>query len=315
MHSLRRVFALCSLTLPLVLGACEASRQEEVAAAPAAGAAIPPVKEMPGIHNYRRWSEKLAQGGQPEGDKAFQALKAEGITTIITVDGAQPDVAGAERVGMKYVHIPIGYDGISKDEEARIVKAVEESSGPVFLHCHHGLHRGPAAAAVARIAVDGVSNETAVAGLKASGCSPAYDGLFRDVLFFAMPSKDTLAAIGPLPSSVKPAGVRDAMIHISDRFDYVKASQGAQWAQLPQFPDVTPAHEATMLREGFRELARTPAAQAKAADFLARLAAAEAQAGALEDALHAGDLGQADAAYDDLKGSCTACHAAYRDHD
>jgi len=163
--------------------------------------------------------------------------------------------------------------------------------------------------------LDGVSNAAAVEGLKASGCSPAYDGLFRDVLFFAPPTKEALAAIGPLPSAVKPKGVRDAMIHISDRFDYVKASQGAQWAQLPQFPDITPAHEATMLREGFRELARTPEAQAKPADFQARLGVAEAQSASLEEALRSGDLGKADAAFTQLKASCTDCHAAYRDHD
>jgi hypothetical protein len=226
-----------------------------------------------------------------------------------------PDVEAAERAGMHYVHIPIGYDGMTSDEEARIVKAVTDSPGPVYVHCHHGLHRGPAAAAVARMVLDGIDNPTAVAGLKASGCSPAYDGLFRDVLLFVPPTQAALQAVGPLPSAVKPQGVRDAMIHVSDRFDYVKASQGSQWAQLPQFPDITPAHEATMLREGFRELARTPEAQAKPADFLARLAAAEAQASTLEDALHVGNLGQADAAFTDLKASCTACHAAYRDHD
>jgi len=312
MRSLRRLLAACALTLPIVLAACESAAKDVAEVGPAP---IPAVKELPGLHNYRRWSDHVAQGAQPEGEQAFEALKAEGITTVLTVDGAMPDVEAAERLGMTYVHIPIGYDGMSKEEEAEIVKAVTESPGPVYVHCHHGLHRGPAAAAVARMVLDGVSNATAVDGLKASGCSPAYDGLFRDVLFFAPPSKEALAAIGPLPSAVKPKGVRDAMIHISDRFDYVKASQAAQWAQLPQFPDITPAHEATMLREGFRELARTPEAQAKPADFLTRLAAAEAQSAALEDALRAGDLAQADPAYTELKASCTSCHAAYRDHD
>jgi protein tyrosine phosphatase (PTP) superfamily phosphohydrolase (DUF442 family) len=313
MGPIRRTLAACLLTLPAVLAACQ-SDKPDVAAAPAAPV-VPPIKELPGLHNYRRWSEHVAQGAQPEGDKAFEALKAEGITTVVTVDGAMPDVEAAERVGLKYVHIPIGYDGISKDEEAEIVKAVSESDGPVYVHCHHGLHRGPAAAAVARMTLDGVSNEEAVAGLKASGCSPAYDGLFRDVLFFAPPSKETLQAIGPLPSAIKPKGVRDAMIHVSDHFDYIKASQGARWAQLPQFPDITPAHEATMLRETFRELARTPEAQAKPAELQAWLGEAESHSAALEDALRVGDLGKADTAFTALKESCTSCHASYRDHD
>ena len=165
MSPIRRILATCTLALPVLLGACESGKDDVAMVSPAPANMIPPIKDMPGIHNYRRWSDHVAQGGQPEGDKAFQALKAEGITTVVTVDGAMPDVEGAERVGLKYVHIPIGYDGISKDEEARIVKAVTESKGPVFVHCHHGLHRGPAAAALARMSLDGISNETAVAGL------------------------------------------------------------------------------------------------------------------------------------------------------
>jgi protein tyrosine phosphatase (PTP) superfamily phosphohydrolase (DUF442 family)/cytochrome c556 len=312
MLSLRRILPVGIVFGSLVLPGCESDRPE-AGAAPAA--AVPAIKEVPGIHHYRRWSDHVAQGGQPEGDKAFQALKAEGITTVISVDGAMPDVDAAQRLGLTYVHVPIGYDGISKDEEARIVKAVQQSKGPVFVHCHHGLHRGPAAAALARITLDGISNESAVAGLKASGCSPAYDGLFRDVLFFSVPSEQALATVGPLPAAIKPEGVRDAMVHISDRFDYVKASQADHWAQLPQFPDVSPAHEATMLREGFRELARTPEAQAMADDFKAWLTQSEEQAAQLEAALRVSDLAAADAAYTFLKGACTACHAAYRDRE
>ena len=211
MLSLRRILPVGIVFGSLVLPGCESDRPE-AGAAPAA--AVPAIKEVPGIHNYRRWSDHVAQGGQPEGDKAFQALKAEGITTVISVDGAMPDVDAAQRLGLTYVHVPIGYDGISKDEEARIVKAVQQSKGPVFVHCHHGLHRGPAAAALARITLDGISNESAVAGLKASGCSPAYDGLFRDVLFFSVPSEQVLAAI---VDGLKGGAVQD-VIHLRTQY-------------------------------------------------------------------------------------------------
>jgi len=185
--------------------------------------------------------------------------------------------------------------------------------GPVFVHCPHGLHGGPAAAAIARGAADGVSPEVAVAGLKASGCSPTYKGLFRDVLSFRAPDAATLARVGPLPSAVKPEGVRDAMVHVSDRWEFIKESEKAAWALLPAYPDVTPAHEAAMLREGFRELARLPDAQAKGAQFMAWTRASEEQAAALEAALRAEDLAAAGQAFGALKTTCNACHAEWRD--
>ncbi|MBM3986241.1 MAG: hypothetical protein FJ296_11245 [Planctomycetes bacterium] len=271
------------------------------------------LRELPGVQHYRRWSPRIAQGAQPAGDEAFAALRAQGITTLLSVDGAMPDVARAAQHGLAYVHVPIGYDGLSPDEQAAITKAVADSPGPVFVHCHHGLHRGPAAAAIARIAADGVAPEQAVAGLKESGCSPTYQGLFRDVLAFRTPDAAALARLGPLPSAVRPEGVRDAMIHINDRWDFLKASEGAKWALLPQFPDVTPAHEAAMLREGFREMARLDVARGHGEQFMAWTADAERHAGELEQALRAEAAGQAGAAFAALKQTCNACHAAWRD--
>ncbi len=294
-----------ALILGLVLPGCESPAP----GAAAAGATL----DLPGVPNWRRWSERVAQGAQPQGDAGFATLRAQGIVTVLSVDGALPDVQAAARHGLTYVHVPIGYDGLSPEEQAAIVKTVQDSPGPVFVHCHHGRHRGPAAAAIARVAAGGVSTADAEAGLRESGCSPTYTGLFRDVLAFRAPDAAALARVGPLPSAVRPAGVREAMVHVSERFDLLQASGAAAWTLLPQFPDVTPAHEASMLGEGLRELARLPDAAAKGAPFLDLARLAERQAAALEDALRAGDAQRADAAWVTLKHSCSDCHARWRD--
>lgn len=301
-----RLEPACAL-LGLLLSACGAAT-----ATPAAPADLD-LRELPGVQHYRRWSERVAQGAQPEGDEAFAALRAQGITMLLSVDGAMPDVARAEQHGLRYVHVPIGYDGISPGEQAAIARAVAESAGPIFVHCHHGLHRGPAAAAIARVAADGVAPEQALAGLRESGCSPAYQGLFRDVLAFRSPAAEALADVGPLPSAVRPEGVRDAMVHIGDRWDFLKASESAKWALLPQHPDVTPAHEAGMLREGFREMARLPETLGLGERFVARSTDAERHAEELERALLAEAAEQAGAAFAALKAACNACHAEWRD--
>src|SRR5688500_1461473 len=63
---------------------------------------------LPGVHNVFRLSENLITGSQPEGDRAFQALAALGVKTIITVDSAKPDIERAQKYGMRYVQIPFG---------------------------------------------------------------------------------------------------------------------------------------------------------------------------------------------------------------
>ena len=67
MQPLRRLLAACTLVLPVVLGGCEGGKSDVAEVGPAP---IPPVKELPGLTNYRRWSEHVAQGAQPEGDAA-----------------------------------------------------------------------------------------------------------------------------------------------------------------------------------------------------------------------------------------------------
>lgn len=273
---------------------------------------LPPIKQVGRIENYRKLSEKIAQGGGPETKADFEALKAEGIVTLISVDGAVPHVDLAKSLGMSYAHVPIGYDGLTADEQARIIKAVDLSTGPVFIHCHHGLHRGPAAAAVARMAVDGIDQAAATLELKDSGCSPNYPGLYRDVAEFKAPSAAVLAALGPLPEAVKPAGVQDSMVHVDEHMDYLKASQAAKWKASPEFPDVAPPHEAMMMVEAFRELQRLDESKKLGADFLAHAKASEDAAVALKAALDAGAPDKAEAAWGAFRKSCDGCHTTYR---
>ncbi|MEZ6081685.1 MAG: hypothetical protein R3C56_40245 [Pirellulaceae bacterium] len=58
----------------------------------------------------------------PEGAAAFNELVQLGVKTIITVDGAQPDVATAKQFGLRYVHLPHGYDGIPENRVAELAK-------------------------------------------------------------------------------------------------------------------------------------------------------------------------------------------------
>ncbi len=286
--------------------------------------AIAPIPALPvldaeghpeGIHKYRKWSDKIGQGAQPEGEIAFRNLATLGYTTLISVDGARPDAETAAKYGLTYVHIPIGYNAVPKDAQERIVKAVESSGGPVFFHCHHGQHRGPAGVMIARISIDGISNEQAVAELRQSGCSENYKGLYRDVLACVPPTAAELAQIpAKQPSYVSPGDVAEhmaAMDRVWERVGFVKE---AKWATPPSMPDVDPPHEAKIVWEAFREMARLDESKKMGAEFMAIMARAEEGSKALEEAIRKGDAAAAAKNYDAVKQSCTDCHKKWRNN-
>lgn len=61
----------------------------------------------PAPPNLQHVSANVWSGGAPESDEAFASLNELGIRTIVSVDGARPDVAAARRYGLRYVNIPI----------------------------------------------------------------------------------------------------------------------------------------------------------------------------------------------------------------
>lgn len=270
--------------------------------------------EPVGIEHHHRWSEKLGQGGQPVGEVAFRNLAALGYTTVLSVDGAKPDLELAAKYGLRYVHVPIEYSGIERDQALRIVQAVRTSDGPVFVHCHHGLHRGPAGAMVARIAVDGITNEEAVKELKDSNCSAKYTGLYRDIGAFTAPTAEELAKVPTdLPSYVSPGDVPAHMAVASRIFERLAACDKAGWKAPEGSPDVSPKHEATMLRESFREMLRLDEVKTHEDRYVKWMTQSEADCATLEAAVAGGKNADASAALTRVKKTCDTCHAQYRD--
>jgi protein tyrosine phosphatase (PTP) superfamily phosphohydrolase (DUF442 family) len=182
----------------IVLASAGADRVARVVA-PAIGAALP--AELPGLHNVFRVDANLYSGSVPEGDVGFASLRALGIRTVITVDGARPDVERARRFGLRYVHLPFGYDGCPIPRALEIIRAVRDLPGPIYLHCHHGKHRSPAAAALVHIALDGASNAEAVAFMKRAGTALEYVGLYGGAASFRRP---TAAQIDGAPTQFPP---------------------------------------------------------------------------------------------------------------
>src|SRR5687768_5858134 len=156
----------------------------------------PTAVEVEGLHNVYRLSDRLYSGGGPEDDAGFAALQTLGVKTVVSVDGAAPDAATAGRYGLRYVHVPVGYDGIPREKAWRIAKAARDLPGPVYVHCHHGKHRGPAAAACVLLALDtSYTRDDAAAWLSQAGTDPRYRGLVELPRTLPRPSAADLDAL------------------------------------------------------------------------------------------------------------------------
>lgn len=102
-------------------------------ALPAWSAALPFAQPRP----------QLYTAGQPSAAELQQAAAA-GVTTLI--DLRQPDedrgfdeTAAAERLGLRYVRIPVaGAAGLTPANAQALRTALAQSQGPVLLHCASG---------------------------------------------------------------------------------------------------------------------------------------------------------------------------------
>ena len=261
----------------------------------------------PALEHAFRVTDRFLSGSQPVGDAAFAELARLGVKTIVSVDGAKPDVAAARKHGLRYVHLPIGYDGVPAERVAQLTRAAALPDGRIFVHCHHGKHRGPAAVAVMCAATSGWSPARAEAWLRQAGTADEYAGLYRAVREFRPASAAALARVGELPEVAKTPPVVDAMVVLDECFDLLKAGQKSGWKTAP-------ANAATLLWEQLRELARTADTARRPADYRTHLADSERAAEALRRHLRATppDPAALDAAFKTAGQSCAACHKAFR---
>lgn len=287
-----------------------------------AGDTEPRKVEAKGIDNFYRLGPDLYSGAQPEGEEAFEALKRLGIRTIVSVDGARPDVESARKHGLRYVHLPFGYDGIPREKVAGLVKTARELPGPIYVHCHHGKHRGPAAAAICGLAKDGWTREEARDWLKRAGTDPAYRGLYDSVAAFEPPTDEELGRLdaADLPERADVPDLVAAMVEVDARWDHLKAIRAAGFRTPGDQPDLDPPHEALMLVELFREAARGEEARDRGEPFGRMLQDAQGASAALRESLVAfktsstPESGKAAAtAFDRVAESCVACHRRFRD--
>lgn len=262
------------------------------------------------LPNLLRVSARIYSGAEPSQRASFQQLVRLGVRTVVSVDGVTPDLVSARRHGLRYIHIPIGYDGVNADARRQLAHLVRAVEGPYYVHCHHGKHRGPAAAAIAALAAGEIDNKAALEILARAGTNKKYTGLFRDVRQYshlkpADGEPPELLAVSPV------SVVASNMARLDRAFDRLRLVP--QHARKADDSFERRLSDAVVVREAFREMRRAMPRNDYDAGFTALLNEAEEAAAKLEQALVASESSAARPFISVLQKHCAECHDRYRD--
>ncbi len=300
-----RVCRCALLACALVLDACHA---------PPSPQSVEPTNP-PGLHNVVTYVPGLISGGAPQGDDAFDTLRSWGVVTIISVDGATPDVERAAAHGIRYVHLPMGYNGLDATQRLELARAVRDLPGPIYIHCHHGKHRSAGAAAAAAVTLGRIQTSGAIARMHVSGTAPEYQGLFACVSAATVATAQELdSAPNEFPQVHVASTLVQAMVHIDELVDQLKEVEKAGWQVPAQHADLVPPAIAGLLADHLRVLCEQECAGTRTDQFMELLTASTAAAQHLEGRVVDGNSTQQQrsAALKSLVASCKDCHVKYR---
>ena len=282
----------------------------------------PGFERLPSQHlpNAIRVHSKVISGGLPADQRTFQELQDLGVKTVISVDGALPDVELATQFGMRYIHLPHGYDGISAERVKELAKAIREFEGPIYIHCHHGRHRSPAAAAAACVSAGFIEPRSGVALLRLAGTSPSYRGLFRAAeKAQPIPTADLDRLQVEFKERAEVPSVATAMVALELTFDNLRTLSANGWKQTNTRPDLDVKHESLLLREHFAELLRTDDTRQRDESYRQLLRESLQLAEQLEKSLATAeselprDSAGLSTLMKQIEDNCRACHTRFRD--
>ena len=280
--------------------------------------ADPKPRDCPGLHNVVAFYEGFLSGSVPEGAEGFDSLQSMGIKTIISVDGAVPSIDMARSRGIRYIHLPIGYNGFDETRKLQLVRAARDAmrSGPVYIHCHHGKHRSAGAAAAVAASLGWLAPDQAVERMKASGTAPNYTGLYKCATESVILDATVIDAVSPdFPEVSQPATFVKSMIEIDVINDHLREIEKASWSVPKDHPDLVPVAEAGRMADLFRLLLDGEVVRANPPEFADAMRRSADKAQQLEDMLLAGEKSpqRLSEQLNLLQTSCKSCHARYRD--
>lgn len=270
-----------------------------------------------GVHNVRVFfadqSRTVLSGSLPHGERAYETLAEMGVTTVISVDAARPELEFARKNGLRYIHIPIKYSGITEDQRAALALALAQSEGTVYVHCHHGRHRGPAAAAIGLIGIGACTPEQANLLMKEAGTSAKYTGLWGDVARADILDGKALASAAPLlVEHARIDGLPAIMAEMDRAFDHLDVLSDNAWQAPAYHPDLSAVSEAGHLADLFRTILADESLPVPGEEYATLMERSALLSALLESQLVEAQNNKATETFEMLGDSCNQCHATYR---
>lgn len=289
-----------------VAGAAEPNAKAESEKAAETKAVAVESKTLPNLY---RFPGEFWAGGEPS-DEGLAELVSRGVTTVISVDGHPPDVEAARKLGLKYIHLPISYETVPPETIRAIVAAWENNKGGVYVHCHHGQHRGPAAAVAAvRVRYPELSGAWSDACLKQMGTGAGYRGLYRSVRELTSQTILALPAPTEFPSSVEPPDSVARMLEITEELERIKKLLAADALDRAALSE-----RVVLLAEHYQEAGRHEReVDASATDLIAQFGVAEkaiVEAGRFVTTSKDAEL--RDQLAKRIEATCSDCHKKFR---
>lgn len=278
-------------------------------------------EHLPGLHQVFQLGPTLYSGNSPEGDTGFDSLKKLGIRYIVSVDGAVPDISRANRRGMNYLHLPIGYDDVDRRCQSAISLLLLATNRPdftaaVYVHCHHGKHRGPAAVMTSVRCINRECHANqAMAFLKQAGTDPKYRGLYDSVATQQLLAIDPNLSLHHLPMNVANKGnsTVQIMVDIDTRWDRIKALQANGWKRIAG-ENHDPKQDLIILAELYREMGRTGPKVFQREPVKNLIVQTEETLTELANQIGTTETAKANALFSVIQQNCVKCHQLTRDH-
>ncbi len=261
--------------------------------------------ESTSLKNVYQLTSNLYSGAEPTDRAAYKELESMGIRTLISVDATPPNASLAGEYNIRVIHLPISYAGISDQRIKELAFAIQSSFKPVYVHCHQGKHRGPAAICSGALALGMITHQQADAFMTRAGTSDSYTGLWS-----AAQRTEKLDTIDPMPlSESSPARtISKTMSKIGKQANILDEIVYPKMGMTRNEPSQSPAVYAAQIHNLFRTLETSDESKEYGQEFMDDLEHAVQAASNLETVLGNNDAGLAMDAMDALKNSCSRCH-------
>jgi tyrosine-protein phosphatase SIW14 len=133
--------------------------------------------QVAGVGNFEKLNDHVYRGAQPT-DEGFRNLAKLGIKTVIDLQPygdarSLSEEKAVKTAGMAYINVGMkGMETLPESGVAKVLALLEDNStGPIFVHCHRGADRTGGIIACYRIEHDHWANDKALAEARTMGMS------------------------------------------------------------------------------------------------------------------------------------------------